>query len=303
LDGHYFFYPLYYDLVADTDEEKDRVREVVRDLTDHLVNNGFDIVDHDGKPTRWGIFAPESLNSDPNYWMERGLNSLSIMSYLCVASHVTGDDHYTELMLDLAEKHGYRANAMWYKLHMGPGSGNQSDDEMAFMNYYNIVKYCPDESLRQQILYSFYLAWMVEQPEMNPFFNFCYAAYGIKESYETPFGDMPVGPWHGWLDDSMETLFGFSLDRCNWGTKNSQRLDLVILPRQQSSVPGLAGYEKRGYRVNGKVIPVQNRVFGHWNTDPWELDYGGKGSLLTNGTVFLLPYYMGLYHGFIKETD
>ena len=41
LDGHYFFYPLYYDLVADTVEEKERVREVVRDLTDHLVSTGL----------------------------------------------------------------------------------------------------------------------------------------------------------------------------------------------------------------------------------------------------------------------
>ncbi len=31
LDGHYFFLPLYYDLVADTESEKERVREVVRD--------------------------------------------------------------------------------------------------------------------------------------------------------------------------------------------------------------------------------------------------------------------------------
>jgi len=41
--------------VADTVEEKERVREVVRDLTDHLVQHGFNLVDFDGTPTRWGI--------------------------------------------------------------------------------------------------------------------------------------------------------------------------------------------------------------------------------------------------------
>ena len=58
---------------------------------------------------------------------------------------------------------------------------------------------------------------------------------------------------------------------------------------------------RRGNRVNGKVLPVENRHFNHWNTDPWELDYGGNGGELAAGTVYLLPYYMGLYHGFIQK--
>jgi len=53
--------------------------------------------------------------------------------------------------------------------------------------------------------------------------------------------------------------------------------------------------------MNGKVLPVENRHFNHWNTDPWQLDYGGNGHELAAGTVFLLPYYMGLYHGFIDR--
>jgi hypothetical protein len=58
LDGHYFFYPLYYELVAETAEEKARVTEVIRSLTDHLVANGFRMIDHDGTPTRWAIYDP-----------------------------------------------------------------------------------------------------------------------------------------------------------------------------------------------------------------------------------------------------
>ena len=58
---------------------------------------------------------------------------------------------------------------------------------------------------------------------------------------------------------------------------------------------------RRASRVNGKVIPVEERFFNHWNTDPWHLDYGGDGRELASGTVYLLPYYMGLYHGFIER--
>jgi hypothetical protein len=302
IDGHYFFYPAYYDLVADTDEEKERVREVVRDLTDHLIDHGYNLVDHDGTPTRWGIYSPEGLNNDVDWWLERGLKSLSMLSYLAVAQHVTGDPKYGEHIQKLMKEHGYHTNAMIYKIHRGIGSGNQSDDEMAFMCYYNLVKYAQDDLLRKMILYSFYSAWVVEQPEMNPFFNFAYAAFGTTAEYTDPFGKITIAPWDGWLDDSMATLKGFPLDRLDWSSRNSHRLDVVRLPRQAAiDLTNPKWKPENGHRVNGKVLPVENRHFSHWNTNPWQLDYHGNGHELSSGTVFLLPYYMGLYHGFIQE--
>ncbi len=90
-----------------------------------------------------------------------------------------------------------------------------------------------------------------------------------------------------------------SLDRLNWPQKNSHRLDLVALPR----VRGMRAQKAltRGHCVDGKVLPIENRHFNHWNTDAWRLDYTGDGRELASGTVFLLPYYMGRYHGFIVE--
>lgn len=304
LDGHYFFYPLYYDLVADTEEEKERVREVVRDLTDHLIAHDYNLVDHDGTPTRWGYYGPQAVNHDRAWWSERGLKSLSMLSYLAVARHVTGDSAYGDRMRELIEDHAYLTNAMIYKIHRGVGSGNQSDDEMAFMSYYNLVKYAQDEDLRDRILLSFFSAWVNEEPEKNPFFNFAYAAFGVGAEYRDQWGTHSLSPWEGWLEDSMDTLQGFSLDRVNWASKNSHRLDIQYLRRQQSSVDVTDGPEhRRGCLVSGKVLPVENRHFNHWNTNPWQLDYHGNGNQLASGTVYLLPYYMGLYHGFIVETE
>jgi hypothetical protein len=301
LDGHYFFYPAYYDLVADTDAEKERVREVVRDLTDHLMNHDFALVDHDGKPTRWAVYSPRALNNDPLWWLERGLNSLSILSYLSVAEHITGDPKYGQAIRELIERHGYAANAMNPKMQMGVGSGNQSDDEMAFMCLYNLVRYTKEEQWREKWRFAFYGLWRLEQPEMNPFFNFAYAAVGRGQTFADSFGPIPVDPWAGWFEDSLATLRGFPLDRVNWAHHNSHRLDLVPLRRQQMIDFTADQRPNRASRVNGKVLPVEERHFGHWNTDPWHLDYGGNGRELASGTVFLLPYYMGLYHGFIEK--
>jgi hypothetical protein len=303
LDGHYFFYPLYYDLCADTEAERERVREVVRDVTDHLIAHDYALIDHDGKPTRWGVYSPQYLNRQPFWWQERGLKSLSILSYLAVAEHITGDPKYAAASRDLIDHNGYAQNAMYSKVQNGPGSGNQSDDEMAFMSYYGLLRCSRDEELKNLMRYSFYRYWLNEAPEMNPFFNFAYAAVNLNAAATSPWGNFSVNPWPGWHKDAMATLYGLPLDRLNWPFHNSHRLDIVPLPPVRSrDLESAEEGPARGNRVNGKVLPVENRHFNHWNNDPWELDYGGDGNVLGAGTVFLLPYYMGLYYGFIEKT-
>jgi hypothetical protein len=300
LDGHYFLYAAYYDLAAETEDEKSRVREVVRDLTDHLVDHGFRLVDHDGNVTRWGDFSPESLNGDRRWYVERGLNSLSMLSYLAVAEHITGDGKYGDATRLLIEKHHYDQNAMFPKVQYGIGSGNQSDDEMAFMSFYNVIKYTKDDGLRERMRHAFFNYWKLEFPEMNPFFNIACAASCSGTTSTTHWGAVDLTPYEGWLEDSIAALKGFSLDRFNWGIKNSHRIDLVPLFRHQTIDIDDRRPLRRAFRVNGKALPVEERFFNHYNTDPYHLDYGGDGRMLASGTVFLLPYYMGLYHGFIE---
>jgi hypothetical protein len=275
----------------------------VRDLADHLVSHGFYLIDHDGKPTRWGVYAPEALNFDPHWWPERGLNSLSILSYLTVAAHVTGEKRFEDAANELITKHGYLQNLMFPKVQHGAGSGNQSDDEMAFMCFYNLLRYTKNEQVRSQVRFSFYHYWANEAPEMNPFFNFAYAGQNLQGNANNPWGRFSVAPWESWLDDAVTSLREFPLDRINWPHRNSHRLDLVPLSLERAHDLTERQTRGRGYRVNGKVLSVENRHFNHWNTDPWQLDYGGNGQELAAGTVFLLPYYMGLYHGYIEKSE
>jgi hypothetical protein len=203
------------------------------------------------------------------WWQERGLKSLSILSYLTVAEHVTGDPKYAAAARELIDREGYALNAMHPKVQHGPGSGNQSDDEMAFMCYYGLLRFSRDKGLKTMMRYSFYRYWLNEAPEMNPFFNFAYAAVSLNASASSPWGAFSVKPWAGWHEDAMAVLYGFSLDRLNWPHHNSHRLDVVLLPPVRSidlESPDERG--RRGSRVNHKVLPVENRHFNHWNTDP-----------------------------------
>ena len=49
------------------------------------------------------------------------------------------------------------------------------------------------------------------------------------------------------------------------------------------------------------MLPIDERFVDKWNHDPWSLDVGGNGRELADGASYLLPYYLGLYHGFVTE--
>lgn len=291
LDGHYFLYALYYDLVAETEEEKQRVRDVVAAITDHLIEHDYALVDHDGKPTRWARFGPEALHSG-DMIDQRPLNSLSVLSYLKTAEHVTGDKKYAEAYDSLLYDHGYKASILISKTQSGPGTGNQSDDEMAFMNYYNVLSYENDPELRRLYLISLYRYWQNERPELNPLFNFIFAA-----KFEG-FRRYRLGVDPSVIAESVDTLKRYPLDRVRYAFDNTHRTDIVLM-----SSFSRRGRNEKGHRRDGTVIPIDERSVEHWNHDPWELKGGGDGRSLTDGAAFLLPYYMGLYHGFIIETD
>jgi hypothetical protein len=297
LDGHFFFYALYYDLVASTEAEKRAVREHVGSIADHLIDHNFRLVDHDGQPTRWGVFNPESLNRDPNWWSERSLNSLSILAYLKIAEHITGATKYREAYRNLIDRHSYDANVLIPKTNAGPGSGNQSDDEMAIMGFYNLVRYETDTILLSKYTLAFSNYWAMERPELNTLFNFLYAGVNTGKHFSDAFGTRDLSPKGEWLEESIDTLKRYPLDRVSWRLTNSHRKDIVPLQRykREGESTGL------GYRNNGKVLPIDERFVDKWNHDPWQLDQGRDGTELADGASFLLPYYLGLYHKFIEE--
>jgi hypothetical protein len=294
LDGHYFFYGVYYDLVARSNEERRAVRDHVAAMTDHLVDHNFQLVDHDGKPTRWGIFDPRNLNHNVSFWQERGVNSLSMLAYLKVAAHITGDAKYDRAYRRLIDEHGYDMNVLVPKSNAGPGAGNQSDDEMTFMNYYGLLRYETDPQLRRKYLLAFHNHWRMEAAELNPLFNYLYAAIATGERYADAFDDLDLTPAGDWRAESLDTLRRFPTDRVEWPFRNSQRADIVGLPAYVRE-----GNAPLGYRVNGKVLPIDERYVGHWNHDPWRLDQASDGRSLGDGAAFLLPYYLGLYTRYV----
>ncbi len=301
LDGHYFGYGTYFDRVCETEAERDRVRAVVRRVTDHLIDNGYYMVDYDGQPTRWGHFAPDSLNRDGQWWFESGLNAQSILTYLQVAHHVTGDAKYRQHYLKLAWDEGYAMKTVTTpKIQFGPGSLGQGDDNMAYMNYYHLIRYETDPKLLSMYYNSIYWYWHIEKYERNPYFNFIYAACVDGKSRTDQWRTIDLSPPREYMAYGVDTLKRFPLDLVDYGLSNAHRIDVIPLgDHTQGAFSGQ--HEGEGHGHDGLVFPIDEQHALIWGEDPWHLDHKGNELRLRDPVPYLIAYYMGLAHGFIVE--
>ncbi|MBO0723021.1 MAG: hypothetical protein J2P41_19510, partial [Blastocatellia bacterium] len=268
--GHYFAYPIYYDLVADEDE-KNRIRATVERITNHILDHGYQLIDVDGKRTTWGWWDPDSIWADPD---ETGLRALHLLSHLRVAIHISGQKKFQAAYQELIEKHRYHLLTRNQKINI-PGRINHSDDELAFLSYYPLLLYEKDPNLRQVYLQSLERSWAVERPERNPLWNFIYAAVGAGS-----------GAVEYDREESIRTLEEIPNDLVTWSVVNSRRLDLTIaqakdrFKREQSLI----------------VLPYDELPVMKWNGNPYRLDGGDGGRSEDDGAFFLLPYWLGRYH-------
>ena len=335
LAGHYFFYGIYYDLVADTEEEKMLVREVVGDITDHLIHHGFYLQDHDGKPTRWADFSPEFFNSVWG-WDQRGLNSMMMLSFLNVAYHVTRENRYMEIAEMLREKYHYHINAMLSKMYFPPEDVVPWDNNLCLMSMYGLLNYEEDPELLMMYRESLENAWLHISKQKSAFWNVLYAAQVDKFNslvdrgiYSSGKYFSEAGPYAEFTakefyrtdfktEDILETLQRLPLDLIGYRMDNRHRLDIVFDP-----APGQVVQEgwrpvnperpdntfeqadehlqKTGWHVDGKALPIDERCHVRLDRDGFALDATeGSGYSEQEGTIYLLPYYMASYHGLIE---
>ncbi len=273
--GHYFVYPIYYDLVA-ADDEKPALRGVIDRITNHILDHGYQLVDVDGKRTRWGWWAPELIWEDAD---ETGLRALHILAHLRVALHMTANPQYRQKYQaaydELITRHRYHLLTRNQKI-MVPGRINHSDDELAFLSFYPLLRYERDPALLATYKESLERSWQIERPERNPLWNVIYAA----------------GTGAGEFDrqETLRTLREIPMDLVQWTVSNSHRADVPIDPLNDR-------FKRRQALI---VLPYDELPMSKWNGNPYNLDGGNGGRSEDDGAYFLLPYWMGRFHGLIE---
>lgn len=271
--GHLFAVSIFYDLVADR-EMKKRVESQVRRILDHIIEHDFQLIDYDGKPTRWGVWQPDSINHSKYWAYEKGLYSLEILSFLQAGLHITGDQRYEKVYRQLIEQHHYAQNAVQAKIY-GPYENGFSDDILTYFPYYLLARYAREDPYWHYYQKSIERTWAVCQPDRMPTWNII-ASIALQKNCD--------------LDIAAEELELFPLDLIDWNMTNSHRWDLV-----ENDLVG-RGQQRQATRP----IPTPEARIFRWNTNPYQFDSGANGTREVTGTYFLLSYWMARYHGLFE---
>ena len=276
--GYLFVTSVIDQFVAQTPEEKKRVADYFDAIMTHIIANDYYFIDHDGKPTLWGRWNPEYVNSFATTQFDRRLNSTLTIAGLQLAYRLTGKEIYKSEAFRMMEEHGYLDNM---KIPMGnirftPGfqhqgitmgeDWNHSDDEMAFLTYWVLYHYAFDDTLKREYAKMIRDHWEIEKPERNALWNLL--AYGTS-------GDID-------LESTLWYLQGFPKDRRRYVVKNSHRKDLEFLPKDAST-----NFREQ---TTTKLIPKRERPLNRHNNNEFIID-GGRGThQQLTGDEFLLPY-------------
>lgn len=269
--GHIFTIALFHDLVADEIYKKRSVNLIER-ILDNIIDNNFVLIDFDGKPTRWGIWNPDSLNHSKNWMYERGLNSLQILSHLKTGVSLSGNPKFEKAYKELVEKHGYAKNAVQAK-QSGPFETSHSDDILNFFPYYNLFLYAKNDAYFSYYQQSLERSWKAVEPDKMPVWNIIASALLKKDCG---------------LQSALEELQQFPIDQINWTVDNSHRWDLQ---RDQMA-------DRGGNPQTVLPIPSPESGVSRWNTNPKSYVAGNGGKTEETGTHFLFAYWMGRYYGF-----
>ncbi|MCP4645664.1 MAG: regulator [bacterium] len=274
--GHFWGFLYYYELVADTEAEKERVRVLARRIMDYIIDGGFVFRDTDGTHTRWGVWAPEKLHGDPDWQAERPVNATEILSFLKATHHMTGDPKYLEHYERFIEEHGYGEYARAPK-PTAPSTRTDIDSDLLSMTFPGLLLPGGDETYRP--LYEEGLRQWHGQIAKNdsPMFSFVCGAMGVEDFN---------------LDASVAFLRDAPLDLIRWTVDNGKREDI-----------GLARYPELGELQTDRLLPASERGIMRWDKNPWSAVRGDGGRTESSGVYWLLPYWMGRYYGFIAAPE
>ncbi|HEX5025136.1 MAG TPA: hypothetical protein VFV68_07675, partial [Agriterribacter sp.] len=287
--GHIFVFAVLAEVVDDKAVQEKAVG-LIDTLMQHVVDNDLYLIDWDGKPTLWGKWNPEYVNSHPINVGDRKINSSNIIAMLQTAYHFTKKDIYKKKAFELMDKYGYLENLMrpmkeigkapteandWSKM-LSEG-WNHSDDEMYFVGYWGLYRYAFNDTLKAKYKEAIIDHWEIERPEKEGAWNIFTALTGTKDF------DLNEAAWY---------LKEYPLDMITWTIQNSQRKDIEkIAPNFRN-------------QTIKEVLPPDELDISRHNSNRFDLDGGSNGNSENSaGDIWLLPYWMGRYLGVISAPE
>lgn len=288
--GHYFGIPIFYDLCAKTDEERQALADRAGTAMRYIIDQDYLLIDLDGEPTLHGHWdglanAVDGLNEClaqglsnclEAYGGGGWLNSIEILGALLATWHMTGDDLFYDEYERLAMEQRYgemipvqetTATVTSRKL------ANHSDHELASVAYYTLLRYEPHPERRAIWIQSIRDMYEWEELERNAL-EIAVMSSAIPDPAAAA---------------AARTLLELPTDRREWLYDNSHRLDY--------EVDELDRHDDGQFT---RVMPYDEMRTFKWNGNPYRIAGGSSGRVVQAPWPVLLPYWMMRYYGAIE---
>ncbi len=292
--GHFFGFPVFYDLCAEDEAERQALADHAGALARYIVDNDFLLIDLDGVETTHGHWNPERLaialdgldvcmqDHDIDVCVEARygggwLNAIEILGHMLAAWHMTGDpvfyDAYETLITDhrYAELIDFSENVFTVTKR---NTANHSDHELAMLAFHTLIRYEPNDERRQRWIQSLLDMYEYEIPERNPLWSAIIAGF-VEDGY--------------YLDEALQTLREWPEDWREWLVDNTHRKDVT------RDIP-----DRFGDAQFTEVLPYDEIRTMKWNGNPYDAISGGDGRSVQAPWPWLLPYWIYRYHGVIQ---
>jgi hypothetical protein len=273
--GHMFGMYYFHELVANADE-KDRAKHHMVSMVDYIIDCGYVYRDIDGRHSKWGVWAPEKLNDDPDWRSEGPLNRVEMLAFLAFAHHLTGDAKYIEHYRRLADEHGYEDWVAKPK-PTAPSERTHIDSFLLALIYPWLMECEFDAKTRTKYVEGHEYWYDIIKNDNNPFFEYAYAIHGTR----------PID-----AQGCADFLRDAPLDLVEWTVDNSQRGDIDLIHEP----------ERWPYQTTPLPPPSERGVM-RWDKNPFDAVRGKNGGAESSGVYWLLPYWMGRYYGHIGAPE
>ena len=272
MTGHMMGYFFYYEYAAD-EQEKERIRKHVKKIIDVLIENNYNLIDVDGKATRWGVWAPDNLNGEADWASEQSINSFELLTFLKFAAHITGNEKYEKEYRRLIDEEDYLENVSMLN-SKNPAWQIYFDRTLEGYLFPILLKYEKDPQLKK-FYENLIDAWIDKQEAgENLINNLTYAlARGKKVNTK----------------QTIDFLRDAPLDLVDWRIDHTIREDVQLVRKPILEELQISELPKASERATVR-----------WDKNPWDAIRGDPAQV-REPVFWLWPYWMARYLEIIKS--
>ena len=262
--------------------ERDTIAQMVSEIVDSIVENGYRIIGYDGEPTRWGHYEHDYVSA------KEPMNALLLLQMVKIAAVLTGEDRYSREYDGLVSR-GYARIGERARPDDPPLEANHSDDVLIALALFPLLELEDDPAIRAHYLNAA-RRWFRGgvnpgvDVESNPLANFLWRHWTGQRGYAL---------------QAIETLRHVPLDM-KWNRATiamyAARFGFTFIPdpivaSDDESIPFPIGQRGRtwNFLVQNPYLKAGNRL----THAPFE----------TTGLDYLVSYWFGRAHGMMNAVQ